>query len=174
MSLNKNNLTLIGILIFFSMAMLLWKTLSPKKEPYFLNSNPAQVRIPDRAQVELIIGEKRIKVEVVNTPSSITQGLSGRSAIGSEGMLFMFAEKRVPQFWMKEMQFDLDLVWISDNKIVGITKNVPHPSPETPLAELPLYAPPEAVNWVLEIPAGKANEWLLQQGDRVEFPSGTR
>ncbi|HEX7018322.1 MAG TPA: prolipoprotein diacylglyceryl transferase family protein [Patescibacteria group bacterium] len=123
--------------------------------------------VDDRQRMHILIGSRKINVEVVNTPASITQGLSGRSEIGSEGMLFLFGEKRVPQFWMKDMQFDLDLVWISDNTIVGITENVPHPTPGTQLVNLPHYRPPEAVDAVLEIPAGMAQAWGLKPGDPV-------
>lgn len=144
---------------------------------YFLRApkkTPTLLAMPDHSQIQLTIGQKELTVEVVNTTASITQGLSGRAEIGSDGMLFVFTEKRIPQFWMKEMNFDLDLVWISGGQVISITPNVPHPAPATPLPELPHYLPPGAVDLVLEIPAGKAAGWSLRPGDAVSFASGNR
>lgn len=152
-------LTLVGLALFFFM--------------YAQEKSPA-VPIADRSLLELTIDDRTLTVEVVNTPASITQGLSGRSEIGSDGMLFVLGEKRIPQFWMKEMQFGLDLVWIREGRIVSITPHVPHPSPDVLLSDLPFYLPPEAVDMVLEIPAGRAAEWSLKPGATVGFPSGSR
>ncbi len=123
----------------------------------------------DHAHVMLEVGGKKRKVELVNTPASMSQGLSDRSEIGSEGMLFIFLTKMQPQFWMKSMQFDLDLVWIADGRIVEITPRVPHPLPARPPNSLPLYQPQQAVDWVLEVPAGVAEEWQLQPGMPVQL-----
>ncbi len=110
-----------------------------------------------------------ITVEVVNTPASITQGLSGRDEIGATGMLFIFNHAQKPSFWMREMKFDLDLIWISHNQVVEITPDVPAPQPNTPLTALPLYQPQQEVELVLEVPAGKAAEMGVQPGDQVKF-----
>jgi uncharacterized membrane protein (UPF0127 family) len=115
------------------------------------------------AQVQ--IGRRLLEVELVTTPESITQGLSGRDSIGSDGMLFLFSHPIAAQFWMKEMKFDLDLVWLVNQKVIGITENVPKPDQTISLDQLPLYSPPGPVNMVLEIPAGQAKEWQLEVGD---------
>ncbi len=112
-----------------------------------------------------------ITVEVVTTPESVQRGLSGRTEIGSDGMLFIFPQVSQQVFWMKEMNFDLDMVWIADGKIVGITPNVPKPaSPDLGPSQLQRYASPTGVNMVLEVPAGTAKQWQLQVGDALELP----
>src|SRR3989344_8005153 len=70
-------------------------------------------------------GEK-IVVEVADTVAKQIQGLSGRASMkNNEGMLFVFKEEAIQSFWMKDMQFSLDILWIDENKIiVGIERNV--------------------------------------------------
>lgn len=133
------------------------------------NSEGYYLPVSDHRTVEITVGAHDLIVEVVNQPASITQGLSDRAKMSSEGMLFLLPEKRVVEFWMIRMQFDLDMVWIADEKIVGITANVPKPDPSTPTEKLPLYSSPAAVEMVLELPAGKAQELNLKTGDKFNF-----
>lgn len=123
----------------------------------------------DREKIILEFPNKKITVEAVTTDASITQGLSGRSEIGSDGMLFVFGERHIPRFWMKEMKFALDFVWIDGDKIIEITKQVPPPKEGQSLSQLPLYSPQQSITQVLEVPAGKADEWGIAVGDRVTF-----
>lgn len=121
----------------------------------------------DHQLVRLQIGGQTLKVEVVNSPQSITQGLSGRDQVGSDGMLFIFPQAKQASFWMKEMKFDLDVVWLADSQVVAVTKDVPHPAAETPLTELPTYSPPKAVEMVLEVPSGTADKFGWQPGTPI-------
>lgn len=122
----------------------------------------------DHHRTAITIGQKRLVVEAVTTPASIEQGLSGRSEIGGDGMLFVFADDRVPSFWMKEMKFNLDFIWLRDGKVVGITRDVPHPNPNTPVNRLPLYKPNGPVDMVLEVPAGSAEQWQIEIGAQLQ------
>jgi uncharacterized membrane protein (UPF0127 family) len=122
---------------------------------------------PDHGFTNLTVVTTTLRVEVVNTSASITQGLSGRSSIGSDGMLFVFTQSMMPRFWMKEMQFPLDLIWINNGKIVDITENVSAPEPGQALNDLPTFGPKEPANWVLEVPAGTAKSSNWKVGDVV-------
>lgn len=115
------------------------------------------------------INDQELEVEVVTKSDSILQGLSGREEIGSDGMLFVFPEEGRPSFWMKEMKFDLDLIWINDGKVVEITADVPHPDPETPLSALPTYSPQQPVDMVLEMAAGEAGKRKILVGSTLQF-----
>lgn len=121
-------------------------------------------KIADRQIVGLQLGQRELRVEAVTTPRSWTQGLSGRSEIGSDGMLFIFPQKELRRFWMIDMQFDLDMVWLADGAVIGVTANVPKPLPGQVPAELPTFASPGAADWVLELPAGKAGEYGIEPG----------
>ena len=66
-----------------------------------------------------------INVEVADTPALRSQGLSGRGSIGDyQGMLFVFDEKGSYSFWMKDMNFPIDLIYIDEAYyIVDIIEN---------------------------------------------------
>jgi len=124
--------------------------------------------LEDGSIVEMELQGQPISLEVVSSPARITQGLSGRSQIGSDGMLFLLPNSGQPHFWMKEMLFDLDLLWFNQGQVVDITQNVPHPEPETELKKLPRYAPDMTSDMVLEIPAGTAVKWGIILGARLQ------
>ena len=79
-------------------------------------------------------------------------------------MLFMYEEPGLHEFWMKDMKFGLDFVWIdSERKVVGVTENV---SPESYPEKL---NPPLPVNYILEVPAGSVKKFDIKTGDQVAF-----
>lgn len=117
----------------------------------------------------LQVGSQTILVEVADTDASRSQGLSGRAElIGGRGMLFDFTNTNItrPGFWMKDMNFDLDLVWINNGKVIGITPNVPAP---TDSASLPTYSPPADITQVLEVPSGWCERVNVKIGDEVKI-----
>ncbi len=109
------------------------------------------------------VGDTFFNVEIADTMRSRTQGLSGRASLAeNSGMLFVFPASFKYGFWMKDMNFPLDMVWIRDGKVVGVTADVPPPSG---FLSLPSYFPPEAVDEVLEINAGTAAKLDIKAGD---------
>jgi len=112
---------------------------------------------------------KTLNVEIVNTPQSTAQGLSGREEIGSDGMLFIFPAKDIRYFWMKDMNFDLDLVWIAGDKVVEISRSAPKPAENTPDYRLETYSAQSEINMVLELKAGEAQINEINPGDVVQL-----
>jgi uncharacterized membrane protein (UPF0127 family) len=113
------------------------------------------------------INGRTISVDVAETPEAQRRGLSGRETLdGDAGMLFLFPEKQITGFWMKEMRFPIDIVWISEGEVIGIEKNI-DPQIGAREEELKIYFPPSAVDAVLEIYAGKADEWGIIVGDKI-------
>ncbi len=117
----------------------------------------------------LIIRSQIICVELANTDAKRQQGLSGRDPLSvNTGMLFLFPKAARHSFWMKDMKFPLDFLWIRESRIVDITHNVPPPKPETPLNELERYMPSEEVDAMLEVHAGTVAALGIAIGDSVE------
>lgn len=117
---------------------------------------------------EVKIREQIIVVDIVKDPDTRARGLSGRDGLGvNEGMLFLFDTPAYYPFWMKDMKFPIDIVWISGNTIVGIDERVP-PEPGVPDRELTTYAPPEPVDKVLELAAGRVRLLRASVGDAVK------
>lgn len=108
-------------------------------------------------------------VDVAVTPKQRERGLSGRKKLeNNEGMLFLFEDPGLFHFWMREMLFPLDFIWIDGNTIVDLSKNVPHPTGNESAIEL---APKEPVDKVLEINAGTIDAIGATIGDTIEFLS---
>ena len=114
-------------------------------------------------QKEIQIGEVFLRVEVQDTDSLRTKGLSGRESLReNKGMLFIFEEPGLYGFWMKDMNFSIDILWINDGKeIVEIAENVaPDTFPE-------IFYPKELVQYVLETQAGFVEKNDIQLKDKV-------
>src|SRR3990167_9519810 len=119
----------------------------------------------------ITIGKNVIRVEVANTADARKKGLSGRSSLDEEtGMLFSFDSQNVsPNFWMKDMQIPLDLIWINDGKIVKIDQNAPAPKAGTPDNKLPIFSPGQPVDHVLEVYGGYTLRHDVKVGDSVDL-----
>lgn len=118
-------------------------------------------RLPDKY---VRINDRVVSVEIADTPEKQIKGLSNHAPLAeNQGMLFVFANKDVKTFWMKEMRFALDIIWIDDNKIVNISHNLP---PEGIRPEK-LYSSNYPVNFVLEVNAGWAANNDVKIGDEV-------
>lgn len=112
------------------------------------------------------IGDQSLIVEVAQTQSDWAKGLGGRQSLSqNSGMLFIYPDLRQPGFWMKGMEFPLDMIWIKDNQIIDITQNIPVAT-TTPLK---LYYPDQPVNKVLEVNAGWVKKNNIKIGDKIDF-----
>ena len=119
----------------------------------------------------VIVGGTAFPVELAITIAEQIQGLSDRSSLApGTGMLFVYEQESKLTFWMKDMHFPLDMVWIdADCTVVDITLNAPPPEPDQTLEELPRFAPGVPAQFVLEINAGEAQSEGIGASDPVEF-----
>lgn len=125
-------------------------------------------------EVVVVIGEHELAAEIADTPDERAQGLSGRDFLRHDGgMLFLFLPPaggpEVQSFWMKEMKFPIDIIWIRDKKVIGVEENVSQPLPDTPLSELPLYTSPGPVDMVFEVGAGVVARLNTKTGDKFSL-----
>ena len=79
-------------------------------------------------------------------------------------MLFVFKEEGYYPFWMKDMKFPLDIIWINDSKVIDITYGA-QTEGSTPTN---IYRPNNPVKYVLEVNAGFALENNIRIGDPVK------
>lgn len=112
-----------------------------------------------------------VRVRLATTPKEQEHGLSGTTHLDSdEGMLFVFASKSQPAFWMKDMLIPLDFIWIADGKVIQLNKNVEAPAAGTPDSQLKLIIPNQLVNYVLEVNTGFIDSHQIVVGDSVTIP----
>lgn len=132
---------------------------------YKLKTNTIRLH-GDTLGSHVVINDKVIKVEVMDEYAEQVQGLSDREELDyNTGMLFEFPGRQTRRFWMKNMHFPIDVIWIDGDKIVRISKNC-EAEGEIPVKRYSSVVP---VNYVLEVNAGFSDEFGIAEGDIVEF-----
>src|SRR3990167_11495920 len=112
-----------------------------------------------------VVGQTRLQLEVVKKSEDRQKGLSDRTCIDKgQGMLFVFEQSEYHRFWMKDMRFAVDMIWIdSSKKVVSVRANVqPATYPKTFTSDKPAL-------YVLEIGAGQARAYGIYSGTLIKF-----
>ena len=115
----------------------------------------------------LPLPQKILYLEIADSKEEQRQGLSNRDALPHDGILFVFDEPGNYGFWMKDMKFPIDIIWVHNNRIVTIVRDaMPSDNPQV------MY-PSEPANYVLELKAGSAREYQLLDGSllNIELPN---
>jgi uncharacterized protein len=112
------------------------------------------------------VGGENIIATLSTTPESQSKGLAIKDSIKqNEGMLFIFKSAQKYSFWMKDMKFPIDILWIdSSGKIVHIEKNL---QPCVFLLPCPSYSPHDDSLYVLEVISNFTNKFDIKIGDQV-------
>ena len=113
----------------------------------------------------LWVGDAQIKVELAESQGARGQGLGDRKSLPQDqGMFFIFEKSENHPFWMREMQFPLDIIWLDENyKVVYIEKNIdPATYPKS-------FGPDVPTQYVLEINAGWTEKNKINAGSQAVF-----
>lgn len=119
-----------------------------------------------RKDIVIKANGQSIDGQLARSPQELEQGLSGKNCIGEQqGMLFKFDQSGYYSFWMKDMKFNIDILWIdSTRKVVHIEKDV---SPATyPNKNFTNSSP---ASDVLELKAGRSDELGLKTGSQLYY-----
>ena len=108
-----------------------------------------------------------VTAELAVTDDERQQGLMYREKMEeNQAMLFVFEGEDIHAFWMKNMKFAIDILWLDAQKrIVHRESGVP-PCAADPC---PSYVPKAAARYVLELKSGAAERHGLDLYKRVEF-----
>lgn len=115
--------------------------------------------------VDLRINDKHFNVEVVRSAAARTQGLGGRISLNqNSSMLFVFDDEAIRCFWMKDMRFAIDILWLDSEKRVVHQKQHVEPStyPEN-------FCSDEPARYVLEFNAGVVSDIGLTEDQQLTF-----
>lgn len=143
---------------------------SPSPMPPATTTPPPAAAIPlagmALARATVLLGGRRIQVEIAEAPESRRQGLSGRGSLAEDTGLILAWPEPEPEvlIWMPEMRFGLDVIFVRGNKIVAIFADR-QPCPD--LNHCPTFGPHEPVDYVLEVPAGTAVRLGAKPGDLI-------
>lgn len=112
---------------------------------------------------EVVLGGKTFTIDIADTDATREQGLSNRPSLASNaGLLFSFPQPDRYGFWMKEMNFPIDIIWATaQGKIVHIESNVRPESYPT------VFYPSQPASLVLEIGAGETQTLGVKIGDTM-------
>lgn len=161
---------IISLITVIALIGVFWWLYSGKSAQISLHSQLQSVS--DRALEDFQLANQPLRLEVVNSPASITQGLSGREQVVADGMVFVMPSdmsQRLPTFWMKDMLFNLDFVWVNDGVVVALTPNVASPSAEVRDQDLPVISPDHLADLVIELPVGTIESYRIQVGDQLKL-----
>lgn len=117
---------------------------------------------------KITINNKSFNIELADSPEEQNLGLGNRDSLPeNNGMLFLFDKPGNHSFWMKGMRFPLDMIFILDNKIVGIYENVPILNDNNSNPQF--YGNELVSDMVLEINAGLAKKYDIKKGGEVKL-----
>jgi uncharacterized membrane protein (UPF0127 family) len=112
------------------------------------------------------VGNIKIRAEIANDVFKRTKGLMFRKSLPEkDGMLFVFDEENYHSFWMMNMSFPIDIIWINkEKKVVDIVKNA---QPCKLICSS--YTPKEKAMYVLEVNANFTEKYSIKIGSFLKF-----
>jgi uncharacterized membrane protein (UPF0127 family) len=123
---------------------------------------------PASHQATAYLGGREFHLDITDTPLLQAQGLSRRASIPADGgMLFVFDHPDRYTFWMKDMEFPIDIFWVYNGTIVFIKEHAPPPLPGTSDIALERFRPPELADTVIETRANVAADLGISTGQSV-------
>lgn len=124
--------------------------------------------LPTKKIPYVSINNHIFNLELAKTEKEREIGLAKYSNIQNDfGMLFVFEKSGNYSFWMKDMKFPIDIIFIRNGKIVAIFNNVPPPTSNS--SQLPIYKPEKISDTVLEINAGLSKKYNFKENDAVNI-----
>ena len=132
----------------------------PKEASSVRDLNMRPVKLPDGTV---------IRAELVTNQADLLRGLKYRESMAEdEGMLFAYGKSGNYRFWMHEVKFPIDLIWLdTDHRIVQLIHKAP-PCPGKP-ETCPVYGGDFTALFVLELNAGMAAKHGLKPGMALDF-----
>lgn len=109
---------------------------------------------------------QNIDVYVAKTQRQLYRGLGKREQLDKDGMLLVFGKQEKHGIVMRDMLFDIDIIWIDKGEVVDVATSI---SPQKDGEKLIPYFPRAKANLVLELPAGKADEYGITIGTKISL-----
>ena len=116
-------------------------------------------------KTDVILGQEVFSAQIADNDVLRELGLSYRKNLGErDAMLFVFEKPSIQKFWMKDMNFPIDIIWLNEQKkIVHIEKSVkPDTFPDS-------FGPKQDVLYVIEVGSMVSDSLGLSLGDTVSF-----
>lgn len=124
--------------------------------------------ILSKQTTKVLVNDQAFRVVVAKSEKEKQIGLSKTGGINeNQGMLFVFDTSDYHSFWMKEMKFPIDIIYINGDKVTTVIENA---KPPTDASEnLDIYQPENKSDKVLEINAGLAKKYNIKKGTIIKI-----
>lgn len=121
-------------------------------------------------ETQIEIANHLINVEIADTNAKRELGLSGHAPLlDDQGMLFIFNNIGKYSFWMKDMLFPIDIIWLIPSNIEGIVNVVYIEKNAQPNSYPATFGGKVDAQYVLEVNAGFSDKNNLKIGDQIKF-----
>jgi uncharacterized membrane protein (UPF0127 family) len=116
----------------------------------------------------VLINGFKVLLAIASTDELRIKGLSGSEKLNeNEGMLFLFDKPSKQGFWMNEMKYPIDIIWLNANKsVVHVEKSL---DPRKIFLACPVYSPQSDSLYVLELSAGFADRHSIKNGTNIDL-----
>ena len=129
----------------------------------YLAVEPPSKSAERREEARVAIGGHEFLARVADSEEERRRGLMGVEVMREdEAMLFVFPSRAERQFWNKNTLIDLDIIWVLDNKVVGISF-LPR---ESERGVVTVHSPGNA-DAVVEVNAGEVARRGIKIGDEA-------
>jgi uncharacterized membrane protein (UPF0127 family) len=116
-------------------------------------------------------GEQKAEItfETASNPEEKRIGLMNRTSLEqNHGMIFVYDQAEIRNFWMKNTLIPLDIIFLDSQKsVINIEKA--YPEPDTPDSELERYSSDAPAQYVIEVNQNFTDRNSIEPGDTVEF-----
>jgi uncharacterized membrane protein (UPF0127 family) len=159
---NRIYICIILILLTAAAGVVLWGGVD-NQSPAISADTPATTSSA-RDTAVAAFGTTTLQLALANTPKERHRGLSRRSRLPYDGMLFVFGKEDLHGFWMKDMQFPIDMIWLDKNgKVVGVQASAsPASYPQT-------FYPDQPALYVIETRTGFVQERKIDIGHTIDI-----
>lgn len=171
--LGKNQIYFISIFLILALGVISFYFLTnkkPKGNNLTEKSSPNKISEPpfiNEGTVEFTNGDsliQSINVEIADEDAKITQGMMYRTKMDeNQGMIFIFPDEDLRNFWMKNTILPLDIIFVDKNWNVVSIQKYAIPYNET---GLPSEGP---AMYVVEVSSGFSDRHNIKQGTKVKF-----
>lgn len=149
---------IMALLLFFLVVTLL----DPRFSPRFRRTKN-NVYFKDYKTIYIELNKRKFLLYVADDPQKREKGLSNVTSLAdNQGMIFIFDKPDYYSFWMKDMRFPLDFIFIKDAKIIDLLENIPPQTyPKTFTSKMP-------ADKVIELNSGIIKNLKIKIGDEIK------
>jgi len=149
-----------------------YKSLEAQKQNFFKASNTPN---DGYLQARVIVNGFELTADIAITDDEKTKGLAIKDNLKeNESMLFVYEQPTRLGFWMKDMKFPIDIIWLDSNgTVVHIEHNlqpcVSILNTGSSILNCPTYTPDKDSLYVLETIAGFSQKHDVKIGTNIDF-----